>query len=49
MAGVTLRNAHQEIKRAAIERSLAYLLFLFFKLSLVFGLDFAFELELTLG
>ena len=40
-------NAYKEIKRAKIECLFA--IFLFFKLSLEFGLDFDFKLKSTLG
>ena len=51
MASITLHNAHKENKRAKSEHSFAHLpySFLFFKLSLGFGLDFEFGLRLTLG
>ena len=49
MASITLRNAHKENKRAMSECSFTDLLFLFFKLSLRFGLDFEFGLGLKLG
>ena len=49
MASVTLRNAIQKIREQKVSAHLLIYSFLFFKLSLGFGLDFEFGLGLTLG